>query len=319
MDVSTRALRGFVVLHEERHFGRAAARLRISTPSLSEQVARLEQRLGTPLFERTSRSVHPTAAADELLALALAVLAAHDDVVGWALTRARPTAPPRAGTVRVGVVATAGATLRRRVLAQLRRSHPQLRVSTRRLGFGEEVAALREERVDVLYAPEPLPSSLSGIRWARVARSPRVLVVASGHHLARREGVRIAETDREVFVTAAGVDERTTAWWLVDPRADGSSPRRGPLAADLDEVLELCAAGEGVNIAAAEALSHGIPPGLAFVEITDVEPARVALLWRRDDPGPAVTTYVGAARALADLDLDQDRDRERRPGAPARR
>ncbi|NIZ91772.1 LysR family transcriptional regulator [Kineococcus rubinsiae] len=294
MDVSTPALRCFVTLHEELHFGRAAQRLHVTTPSLSEQIARLEKRLGVPLFTRTSRSVRPTPAAAELLPLARAVLEAHEAVVGWAAARGGDASGP----VRVGVVAAAGADVRAAVRPVVE-ARPGLVVGTRRLAFLEEAAALREGRIDVAFAPAPLPRPATGIRAVAVSRTPRVLVVPAGHRLAGRASVSVEETNDEVFLTVVTDDPATTGWWLVDPRADGSSPRRRPVVTDVEEVLDRCAAGEGLNIASAEVAQHYVRPGVVFVPLDDVEDATVLLCWRAQESDPAVLEYVAAVRDAA--------------------
>ena len=294
MEFSAHALRYFAVLCEELHFGRAAARLHLTPSSLSEQVSRLEKRLAADLFLRGPRGVELTAVARELLPLARAVVAAHDDVAAWAAARS-----VRGGSVRVGVVAAAAAPLRSAVLDAVARRFPQVEVGSRRIGFQEEAAALRDGLVDVAYAPEPLPRPARGLRWASVAREPRVLVVPAGHRLAGREAVSVEETNSEVFLTVRTADPATTAWWLVDPRADGSSPARGASATDIEEVLDLCAAGRGLNIATASTATHYARPGVAFVPLRDVPDAGVALCWRAEEADPAVLAYVALARELA--------------------
>ena len=97
MDVGVHALWYFLALTEELHFGRAAARLHLTTPSLSQQIARLEARMHAPLFERSSRGVRVTAVGDELVPLARAVVDASDALERWASSRRTELA----GTVRV--------------------------------------------------------------------------------------------------------------------------------------------------------------------------------------------------------------------------
>ncbi len=84
MEFSLHSLRYFIAVAEELHFGRAAETLRITPPSLSEQIRNLETQLGVRLFVRTSRRVELTDEGRELLALARGVMRTHDDVVVWA-------------------------------------------------------------------------------------------------------------------------------------------------------------------------------------------------------------------------------------------
>ena len=295
MDVSAHSLRCFVAVSDERHFGRAAARLHLTTPSLSEQIARLEKKVRTDLFIRSPRGVELTDAGRELLPLARTVLEAHEAVSEWAAHRQLP----QGGTVRVGIFAAAGAPLRVRTHETLAERHPELVVATRRIGVDEAFGMLREGRLDVAYVPEPLPDDARGVRWASVTQQRRTLVVPEDHVLATRESVGIEETNDATFIPIASGDPATVDWWLVDPRADGSHPRRGPQAADFEAMLDLCAAGRGLGMAASFAADHYARPGIRFVPLHDVADARTALCWRADERDPAVLGYVATARRVA--------------------
>jgi len=295
VELTAHALRYFVAVAEELHFGRAAARLHLATPSVSEQISRLEKRLHVDLFERSSRGVVLTEAGAELLPLARAVVEAHNTVEDWAAGRRTAMV----GTVRVGAFAASAAPLRTAVIAVLELEVPGIRVITRRLGLDRVLAGVRAGDIDVAYVPEPLPSPLPGLRTATVARHRRVLVLPADHPLAGRAEVSIEETNADVFLTLVDTTPAGDARWLVDPRADGSSPRRGTVAADFDELLDLCAAGKGLSIAAEPAVSHYTRPGVAFVPLVDVEDAGFALAWRTDERDAAVLAYVTRARRLA--------------------
>ena len=295
MDVSAHGLRYFVAAAEELHFGRAAARLHLTTPSLSEQVARLERQVDGDLFIRTPRGVQLTDLGRDLVPMARAVVEALDTVVLWAAERATA----QSGTVRAGVFAAAGGPMRGAIRSRLASTHPDIEVVTRRTARGEALAALREGALDVAFLPEPLMPTLPGLRWATVTRQPRVLVVPSGHPLAGRDQVSIEETNDEVFLVLAGADPAAVDWWLVDPRRDGSRPARGPEASDFDELLDLCADGRGLGLASTFALDNYQRPGVTFVSLNDVEDARTALCWRADERDPAVRAFVATALRLA--------------------
>ncbi|MHC5794791.1 LysR family transcriptional regulator [Lacisediminihabitans sp. FW035] len=273
MDVPVHALRSFCVLADELHFGAAARRLNISSPSLSQQLSRLEENVGARLFDRNSRRVTLTAAGLELLPLARRVRDTHDDVLDWARARAIG----QDGVLRVGVVAAGAGALTTAVIMSAVQQMPTLRLEMRRLGFFDAPTELLAGRVDAVFVPGPLAADPARIRSTTLWTEPRVLVVSSRHRLAGRESIGIAETSEETFVAASGGDAVAVDWWLVDPRPDGSRPRRGPVADDIDGLLELCAAGVGVNIAAASAATHYRRDDLAFVPIVDIEPATIIL------------------------------------------
>jgi DNA-binding transcriptional LysR family regulator len=295
VDVSAHALRYFVAVAEEGHMGRAAERLHLTAPSLSEQVARLERQVGASLFTRTRRGVELTDAGRALLPLARAAVQAHEAVTFWSAARAKE----QSGVVRVGVFAAAGGPLRSAVLSAMRQDNPKIEIRTKRVSNAEAISALREQRLDVAYLPEPLPAHATGIRWATVTRQPRLLVVPTGHPLSQCDQVSIEATNDEVFIPLADVDDAALAWWLVDPRADGSHPNRAAAATDFEELLDMCAAGHGLGFASTFAINNYRRPELTFVPLVDVEDARTALCWRADERDPAVHTFVATVRRLA--------------------
>lgn len=293
MDVSITALQSFCVLAEELHFGNAAARLRMASPSLSQQIARLESQLGVRLFDRTPRKVVLTEAGRELLPLALEARRAHGAVLDWASARSA-RAEQR---LRVGVVAAGAGELTTAVLAEAVQRMPGLRLEMRRLGFFDAPAELLAGTVDVAFAPAPLPLP-PGVRAREVAEEGRVLVVARDHPLAGRSSVGIAELSDETFIAPAGGEQAVLDWWLVDPRPDGRHPRRGPVADDIEGILELCAAGVGVNIAAASVEGHYRRDQVAFVPIRDIPPASIVLLVLEGRDEPEVLAFERIALEL---------------------
>jgi DNA-binding transcriptional LysR family regulator len=301
MDVTAHAMRYFVALSEELHFGRAAARLHVTTPSLSEQISRLEKRFRVALFTRSPRDVALTDSGRELLPLARSVVEAHDAVSEWAAHH--PT--PEGGSVRVGIFAAAAAPQRSRVMAELTDRHPDIAVTTRRISLDEGFGLLRDGRIDVAYLPGPLTRVVPGVRTAIVSTQRRMLVVPADHRLAQRDAVSIEETNDEVFLPMAVADPAAVDWWLVDPRADGSSPVRGPVAADFEDMLDLCAAGRGLGMAASFAAENYVRPGVTYVPLTGLEDAQTLLCWRADEREPAVLAYMTTARRGAGPSRDE--------------
>ncbi|WP_345655056.1 LysR family transcriptional regulator, partial [Pseudonocardia tropica] len=122
-----RHLHSFLTLAEELHFGRAAQRLHMAQPSLSQQIQRLEQSLGTQLVARSSHEVHLTPAGEAFVVEAQAVLSRVDR----AKETTRHAAEGRAGTVRVGCNLPAAQGVLPRVLARLRSELPDVVVAPR--------------------------------------------------------------------------------------------------------------------------------------------------------------------------------------------
>lgn len=296
MDIPLHVIRYFCVLADELHFGKAAAALSISAPSLSQQISRLERTIGTPLFERNPRKVTLTAAGAELLPLARRVRDDHDDLLRWADGLAGGAADGE--LLRIGLIAAGAGALTTAILSAAVQRMPTMRLEMRRLGFFDTRDELLDGRVDVVFAPAPFESDdriVADPLWSE----PRVLVVPSSHPIADRESISINEVADEVFVSASGGPPEVLDWWLVDPRPDGSHPQRGPVADDFEGLLELVAAGVGVNIASASAASHYGREGVRFVRIRDIEPSTILLCSLKRPSTPAVHAFTAIAKELA--------------------
>ncbi|WP_019181966.1 LysR family transcriptional regulator [Microbacterium yannicii] len=297
MDVPIHVIRYFCVLAEELHFGRAAERLSITPPSLSQQISRLEQQLDVKLFDRSPRKVELTAYGRELLPLARRVQEDHDQLLSWGRSVQRDRKAP---VLRVGVVAAGAGTLTTAAIAATMQAIPQARIEMRRLGFFDAAGDLESGHVDVVFAPWPMrlpPRVRSEPLW----REARVLVVRADHEFAGRESISILETADLQFVSVANGPPDVVSWWLVDPRPDGSRPKRGPTADSVEGLLELVAAGAGVNIAGQSASQHYRRDELSFIPITDIEPATIVLCSLSDSTNPMVDAFRQTALKLSPL------------------
>ena len=294
MDIPLHVLRYFCVLAEELHFGRAATVLSITAPSLSQQISKLEQTVGVKLFDRSPRKVELTAAGTELLPLARRVRDDHDEVLRWA----RGRGDAEGALLRVGLVAAGAGSLTTAILSSAVQKLPDVRLEMRRLGFFDTRAQLLDGSVDVVFAPAPIELD-DRVRAEPLWREPRVLVMRSDHRLADRSEVSITELGDEVFVGASGGVQQILDWWMVNPRPDGSSPRRGPTADDFEGILELVAAGVGVNIASASAALHYKRDSLAFVRVEDIEPSTILICSLARPAHPAVDAFFELALATA--------------------
>ncbi|RKN44780.1 LysR family transcriptional regulator [Streptomyces hoynatensis] len=181
-----RQLRYFVTVAEERHFGRAAERLHIGQPAVSQQIRRLERELGADLFDRSPRHVRLTPAGERFLPEARAVLAAESR----ALAVAAAFAQEYAGTLRLGTSAGLGSRLDD-VLDALARRAPHLAV--------ELVAAPTGERLDRVAAGSLDATFVRGARGGGALRflplweEPLVIALPARHRLSRGRDVALAD------------------------------------------------------------------------------------------------------------------------------
>ncbi|MCX4756995.1 LysR family transcriptional regulator [Kitasatospora purpeofusca] len=284
-------LHAFTVLAEELHFGRAAARLGIAQPPLSQQIARLETKVGHPLFVRGPGRVVLSPAGRELLPSAQRALAGLAD----GLAAARAVGSGRAGRLRIGFSASLALTVLPGLLRTFRERFPAVELDIREMTTAPQLAALQlavlhEDAVDIGLLREPPPAGEAGsLGFRTVLTEPFVAVLPSDHPLAARRTVGVGALAEEPFVLlprAAGpglYDRITEVCGSV-----GFAPRIVQHAVEWQTVCALVGAGLGVSLAPASIRRIRLR-GVAFraVEPSTVR-TRVAVAWRRDDPNPLV-------------------------------
>jgi DNA-binding transcriptional LysR family regulator len=192
MTLDPRLLRPFVALAEELHFGRAAQRLHVTQPALSQQVKRLEGQVGVELFARTRASVELTEAGEAILEPARAAVGA----AAQAESVAAELAGAERGRLRIGI-SPGTHELAQRVLAELRARRPRLMLEAKQDNSGVLCADVAAGRLDVAIAFEP--EQVNGTVCEEISREPAVVAVAAGHPLAERDRVALAELARNRF------------------------------------------------------------------------------------------------------------------------
>jgi DNA-binding transcriptional LysR family regulator len=192
-----RHLVSFLAIAEELHFGRAAARLHLSQPSLSQQLQRLERGLGVELVARTSHDVRLTAAGRAFEEEARTIVSQ----VQKATLTARQVAAGRTGVINVGYNFPAAAHVLPPVLKRMSADYPDVSVSLAERRTGPQLAALSAGELDVaiVYGRPSSPE----FQHRRLLRVPLVAVVGAGHALAGRGGVAFGELARQQCVMFA--------------------------------------------------------------------------------------------------------------------
>ena len=189
-----RHLRYFIAVAEELHFGRAAVRLAIVQPSLSQQIRQLEDELGCPLLRRTKRSVELTDAGRVFLAEAREVLAR----VQSAKYAAQRAHRGEVGRLAVGYISSSAFDLLPVLLRAYRERFPDVEVTLRELNTQEQVRALEEGHIHVGLLRLPIGTPLINVEVVR--REPIVCVLPEEHPLACLERVPVALLASEPFV-----------------------------------------------------------------------------------------------------------------------
>ncbi|RKT18633.1 LysR family transcriptional regulator [Streptomyces sp. 1114.5] len=283
-------LHAFVVLAEELHFGHAAARLGIAQPPLSQQIRRLEEKVGHPLSRRDPGGVTLTPAGRELLPAARRALTDLAD----ALAAARAVGSGEAGRLRIGFSASLALTVLPGLLDTFRQRHPAVRLDVRELTSAPQITALHERTIDVGLLREA-PADEPELRFRTVLREPFVAVLPAGHPLAGRRTVRLAQLADESFVLLPREEGPQLYDRITGLCTDaGFTPRIVQHAVEWQTVCALVGAGLGVSLAPAGIRQLRLR-GVAFRRI-DPGTARteVAVAWRGNDPNPLVRHLLAA-------------------------
>lgn len=292
----------FLAVAEELHFRRAAGRLFISQPSLSQQIRRLERELGAELFARGNRRVELTDAGRTFLPEARELLAQAE----------RAVASVRGGEqLVVGFTGSAGAGLLASSLAGFARVRPAASVVVRELELGhlEEVI---HGYVHVAFTR--LQPGEADLEVEVLLREARVVAVAADHPLAHRQSVTLSELAEEQLITASSTSSQ--AWrnlWQAERSRHGL---RGPVVAEatsLEEIMTLVAGGRGVCVMPVVNAALFPRPGVAYVPVEDAEPALVSLAWRYGSETPLLQAFIAEVRRTARA-ADCKRQRSALPG-----
>ncbi|MDC7834025.1 Hca operon transcriptional activator [Enterobacter hormaechei] len=195
MNIELRHLRYFVAVAEELHFGRAAARLNISQPPLSQQIQILEQQVEARLLARTNRSVSLTAAGKQFLADSRQILSMVED----AAARAERLYLGETGELRIGFTSSAPfISAVSQTLSSFRRNFPDVHIQTREINTREQISPLNEGSLDLgLMRNTQLPDTLA---WQVILREPLMAMIPRDHPLAAQHSVTLAELAKEPFV-----------------------------------------------------------------------------------------------------------------------
>lgn len=245
-EIELRHMRYFVAVAEELHFGRAARRLHLSQPPLSQQIRKLEAILGHSLFMRTSRAVKMTSAGEVFLDRARRTLRKVEEDV----EETRRAARGEVGFLKVGFIGSGMLTALPAMLGRYRKQHPSVNLALSEYYSAGVLRALQDGTIDVGFLRDG--GAAEGIETATLFSEPFFAVLPAKHHLASRRTLSAAALRDEPFVlftSAAGrlAYEKTVSLC----QSHGFRPHVVQEAPQWLTILRLVGAGLGVTIAPA--------------------------------------------------------------------
>ncbi|CAD6523703.1 LysR family transcriptional regulator [Paraburkholderia metrosideri] len=305
-----RQLRYFVTVAEERHFGRAAVRLSMTQPPLSQAIRALEHTLGVELFERTKRSVKLTRVGAELLPEVQRLLAAAEGLRPLAQSLARG----EAGVLSLAFVSTADYGLLPPLLRDFGARHPHVRLELTEATSNVQVDELVAGRIDAGLVIAPLPPRHGALlSWLPIAREPLVIAMSTdtserldaAHHASGNPHAGWLDAPvslLEVADTPLVIFPRRLAPGFYDIIMDcygvaGLAPRIGQEAIQMQTIVSLVSAGMGVALVP-QSLRNLRRTGVVYRPLAESVPViETGLVWRTEEVSPVLAGFIEIVRA----------------------
>jgi DNA-binding transcriptional LysR family regulator len=294
-NVELRHLRYFVAVAEELHFSRAAEKLQMAQPPLSQQIRQLERTLGVRLFERNHHSVVLTAAGQVLLEEARLIL----EQVEHALSRVQDAHQGLVGRLDVGYIKSVSATdtILPDILQVYRQRFPAVEIRLREVSLYDQLQTIQAQQIQVGFVAR-LPNMTAELDSVVVERIPLVAVFSPQHPFVSQSSIPIRSLSNEPFIFC----QRQASSFFYDRiiQLCGFSPRIVQEVPDIRMLLGLVAANLGISIVpASSAAIRNL--GVVYRPLADLDgdcTIETAMVWRRKDISPLVQEFLVVAREV---------------------
>lgn len=310
MMLETRQLQYFATVAEERHFGKAAERLKLAQPYLSQQIRKLERQLGTTLLNRTTRTVALTSAGSHLLEQARRVLS-ELDTLG---TEVQLIGAGLKGPLRLGFTGSTTYGVMPQVVRRTAMAAPNLQ-----LGVSGEmttprlVTQLLERSIDIALLRYSYP--MKGLSYQVLGHETCILAVPTGSPLDDLESITAAEL-AETSLVGYPENSVVSAVTMTFLSEQSASPDYSIRASETSTLMSLVAAGLGPAIVPRTATALEIP-GVHFREITEAPRTELALAWRTNEETQTVTRMTRIiAEVVSDVIEEKAADPAESPAEP---
>lgn len=288
-----RHLRYFVAVAEELHFGRAAERLCIAQPPLSQQIQQLERELGFSLFNRTQRRVELTAAGQLFLNEARNAMASLEK----AAAAGRRVARGEVGWLGIGFVGTATYQLLPALISAFRERYPDVELALRELVSARQADALRDKRIHVGLARPALDEE--GIVCEPLLQESLLVTLPTGHPLAALKTISLDSLAAEPFILFPRHPKPSYADYVFSVCAEaGFAPNVVQESAEVHTAISLVAAGMGITLVPAS-VQTAHREGVVYIPLTEPAPvSELYVAYRTGDETPVLRAFLEVARNL---------------------
>ena len=293
MNLELRQLRYFVAVAEELHFGRAATRLHMTQPPLSQTIQALEASLGTPLFARTNRSVALTPAGHALLPEARRLLQQAEGLPALA----QRAAAGETGRLALAFVSTADYSVLPSLLRRFREAYPQVAIELREATSDLQQEDLLEGRIDAgLLIPPLSDKTAEALHYQAVLNEPLVAALPQGLRT-NRGALRLDRLRDQPLIIfprhiAPGLHDAILACF----HEAGVTPRIAQEAIQMQTIVGLVSAGMGIALVP-QSVSNLRRPGVEYRALAGKPPlVETGLAWRRDNTQPVLHAFLDLLR-----------------------
>lgn len=290
MSLLSRSLKAFVVVAEELHFGRAARRLYISQPPLSQQIRQLEEEVGAQLLTRSTRSVQLTPAGKLMLERARQMLAEADAAVKAVQRVARG----EAGSLTLGFTHSSVYGVLPQALIAYRARYPDVTLDLKQLTSDLLIEGIHSGRIDVALLRLSASMMEPDFEVSVVARDPMLLLLPSGHPLAALDVVPVQALNALPFIAYDPVGARYFHELVETIFAAGGVRPQVTHTSILPTLLALVEARMGAALVPAPVvpLHEGPLVSRPLAGVGEAALATLCCVWRRDNANPAVRAFA---------------------------
>lgn len=282
-------LRYFVTVAEALHFGRAAAKLRISQPALSRQISQLERDLKVKLLVRTKRKVVVTDSGNAFFSRALETIRQADKSVLVAQRAERG----ESGKIRISTVGSLPfSRMLPSLLNEFRTLYPDVELYLKEARTKEQLQKIQEEETDVGFARLPIRTPADGLTIQPIFAEGIYVALRKGHALASRKMIKLKDLANERFIMYPYEIGGLHDWAMKACNTAGFDPKITQEASSVPIATALAAAGLGIALVP-QCARNMHTPGVVYRTL-DATPAstEIALIYRRQDRSKIIHNFV---------------------------